>query len=359
MEVDENENEIILACLAAAAKEPSNEDRRGNSNPLLAKYTEAAMPAIHDIAPMALLEGIDKKQLTSWLQMATGKVLARPFGLEVGYQPNHAEIAKTLIAAVNEITGQNNIAVAAPTRDKKDPEKKKHPITFLIHNLTPNGVNLLLERKVWSSNAISFQVSPMNTEKPNFLFTLMGLLTQEPAHVEELVAEAWKDPVTNAFVANLIKQAPAQEQYQLSLDIDNFFNSTTVTSLEIKTKGGRGDPHYNIYADGKTLKNDEIWTEIRNFLKGRTYASPLCGKGMAKKNFYYCTLCHGRDHPRGLCPFPKTPGWNGEGRRSLNPNSTHAENTGPPHGRVSMRGPSFPNQGHRGNGLNISIRRPF
>ncbi|KAN0129871.1 hypothetical protein V8E53_012343 [Lactarius tabidus] len=278
------------------------------------------MPEIHDTSPMALLEGINKNQLMVWLKTATGKVLARPFDSEVKYQPNHLAIAKTLIAAVNEITGQTNVAVATPTREKKSPDRKKHPITFLIHNLSPHSVLTLLERKVWSSNVISFQVSPMNMEKPNFLFTLTGLTSQDAGHIDNLMATAWKDPVTEAYVNSLIKQAPTWQQHQLSIDIDNFLSSTTITTLDIKFKGGQPDPHYNVYADGKTLKCDELWKEIRNFLKGRTYNSPICGKGTARKQFFYCSLCHGCDHPRGLCPFPKLPGWNG-GKRNPSPRS--------------------------------------
>jgi hypothetical protein len=362
MEVDNLENEIILARLAAvAANDPNNEPHGGNPNPRLAKYTDADMPEIHDVAPMALLEGIDKDQLLVWLQTATGKVLARPLDREVGYQPNHLDIAKTLISAVNEITGQTNIAVAAPNRaDKKNTNRRKHPITFLIHNLSPSGALTLLERKVWSLYEISFQVSPMNTEKPNFLFTLIGLSTQEVEHVCVLIAAAWKDTVTEAFIKNLIKQAPLWEQQQLANDIENFLNSTTVTSLDIKSKGGRKDPTYNIYADSKTLRSDETWTEICNFLKGHKYSSPLCRKGTARPSFYYCSLCHGCDHPRGLCKFPKIPGWNG-GKRYPTPSTlTPSENSRPTYDRSGPRGPPHPSRNNwvpSGNSLNVFPRK--
>ena len=77
MEVDEQENEIILARLGAATRRISNHRK---SNDLfkanLNNYTSATMPDIHDEAPLTLLEGISKEQLLAWLQTATGKVLA-------------------------------------------------------------------------------------------------------------------------------------------------------------------------------------------------------------------------------------------------------------------------------------------
>lgn len=245
--------------------------------------------------------------------------------MEVRHQPNHVDIAKTLIAVTNDITGQLNAAVAAPIRDKEISDGGKHPYTFLIHNLTPKNVLTLLERKVWSSTEISFRVSPLNPAKPDFLFTLMGLLTPEIAHVHNLVATAWKDPVMEAFVKNLIAQANPWHQHQLALEIDNFLNSLKVTEIKIKSKGAKNDPHYNVYTDSKTLKDDQTWTEIRDFLKSRAYPSPLYGRGIAKKRPFYCSLCHSCDHPRGLCPFPSIPGWNGGKRRPLFPQNAGNE----------------------------------
>ena len=335
MDVDEQENEMILARLVAANKGFTHENGNDPAKPCLTNYTDADMPTIHDEVPLALLEGLSKDQLIKWLQTLTGKVLARPFDTEVKHQPNHVEIAKSLIAAANEITGQANVAVAAPIRDKNNPDVRKHPITFLIHNLTPSGVRTLIDRKVWSSSDISFQISPLNPEKPDFLFTLTGLLAPEPSHVQNLLEAACRDSVTESFVKDLVQRTHLWKRPQLSLDLENFLNSISVTDLGIKSKGGKNDPHYNVYADSKTIKDDQTWSEIRDFLKMRAYPSHLYGRGAAKKRPFYCSLCHGSDHLRGLCPFPKIPGWNGGKRHPAPPaHSNFAGNAGqsqPPH----------------------------
>ena len=134
--------------------------------------------------------------------------------MEVRHQPNHVDIAKTLIAVTNDITGQSNVVVAAPIQDKEILDRGKHPYTFLIHNLTPKNILTLLERKVWSSTEISFRVSPLNPAKPDFLFTLTGLLTPKIAHVHNLVATAWKDLVMEAFVKNLIRSEEHTSELQ-------------------------------------------------------------------------------------------------------------------------------------------------
>ena len=83
--------------------------------------------------------------------------LARPFDSHVHYQPNHHDIAMDLISAACEITGSSEAMVATPIKEKGD--QGRHPITFLIHNLTQLEVHTLLSRPVWSSNVITFQVS--------------------------------------------------------------------------------------------------------------------------------------------------------------------------------------------------------
>ena len=86
-----------------------------------------------------------------------GKVLVHPFDMEVDFQPNHKEIAKTLKAAAIEITRTMLAEVASPNRDKGIPIGRKNlcPQTFLIHNLMKQEADTLLERKIWLSKEIT------------------------------------------------------------------------------------------------------------------------------------------------------------------------------------------------------------
>ncbi|KAF8260583.1 hypothetical protein EI94DRAFT_887994 [Lactarius quietus] len=315
VEIDESEAEKIIAAITAANKNVQAEIKLNALPPPPDKFTAAEMPQIYSNSPAALLEGVDRDQALRWVQIPTGKVLARPFDADVHYQPNHQYIAIDLIAAVDEIAGTKVASVAPPFKDKNSGVTGRHPTTFLVHNLTPYEVNTLLSRTVWSSKEITFQVSPVTTRRPKFLFTLVGFTTLNTNDVHKAVRETWKDPTTVTFFDGLVLQAPEPEKNNVTKGILDFINSTEIRFLDIRREGNRREPHYNVYADGQLLPNDNLWYEIKSFLKGRTYKSADCGRGRIPENFT-CGLCHGCDHPRGLCPFPKIPGWNGGGNRA-------------------------------------------
>ncbi|KAN0136049.1 hypothetical protein V8E53_006210, partial [Lactarius tabidus] len=157
----------------------------------LDKYTNADMPQIYMDSPAGLLEGLDREQACKWLLNATGKVLARPFDPEVHYQPNHHAIAMSLIATACEITGTTAATVATPNKGPK--HARKHPITFLIHNLMPSEVQVILSRPVWSSKEITFQVSPLTAKRPDFLFTLTNFTSMNNTEVYKAIMEIWND----------------------------------------------------------------------------------------------------------------------------------------------------------------------
>jgi hypothetical protein len=68
---------------------------------------------------------------------------------------------------------------------------------------------------------------------------------------------------------------------------------------------------------GELIQNDDLWVLLRNYLTGRTYATPLQGNGTTEIAPNNCGICHGIDHPRGLCAFPDLEDWNGP-KRNVN-----------------------------------------
>ncbi|KAH9047207.1 hypothetical protein EDB84DRAFT_1557744 [Lactarius hengduanensis] len=229
VEIDEQENTKTLARIMAAS---DNSPELNNGTPFLNpldRYTKGPMPEIHDKDPATLLKGIDKSQIGKWLVATTGKVLARPFDDVANYQPNHKNITKILMAAAKEITGAANAAVAPPTKEKERANQRQckcHPITFLIHSISKRDVETLLERKVWLSKDITFQVAPINISCPKFLFTLSGLATQDETHIVPILAATWNDPVTCTFLHKLASKAPEPEQNNTMSNLVKFLDVT-------------------------------------------------------------------------------------------------------------------------------------
>jgi hypothetical protein len=293
------------------------------------KFTKGPMPEIFDEDPATLLVGVERNQLQSWLDLPTGKVLARPFDTGVRYKPNHNAIANALRTAAKEITGATKVTVAIPKRDPNlsREDVHKNPKTFLIHDISKKDAETLLKRTVWSSKEITFQVSSINVKRPDFLFTMKGMTTDNTDHVLACIGETWNDAKTNDFIHKLAKKAPndKEEQNRLS-EIIEFLESAAVHYLDIKGEGGQEDPHFNVYADGEAIQNNKTWLELRSFLRNRLYKSNYHGDRKATEIDYICSLCHGHDHPRGLCFFPHVPGWNGGGRNPPRPPPTDQHN---------------------------------
>ena len=99
-----------------------------------------------------------------------------------------------------------------------------------------------------------------------------------------------------------------------ALTINTFLNTLSVSCLSIKERGGALTPIFNVYANGAAIPRHTTWLEIRRFLANHVYFTLLTGKGNTISNPYTCGICHGVDHPKGLCPFPDVTDWNGPGR---------------------------------------------
>jgi hypothetical protein len=295
-------------------------DAEGRTNYPRDKYLLTEMPDIHDEHPMGPLEGVATEQIYAWLSIETGKILVRPFDSGVLYQPNQAPIARELMAAIREITGSPHISVATPIigeRKTKAPAnagrsaKPKQPIAFLVHDLTADDVTTLLSRPIWASKELTFQTFPFPTGRPRFMFTIENLTTQSEEHVRDLVAEIWGDEATTDFLGEILANFPDGEQPNLRREILSFLDSIQIRRLDIKSGGGLADPHFNVYADSSAVSDVNTWLDIRDFLRNRVYRSMILGTGRAIATKFHCGLCHGKDHPRGLCPFPRIPGWKG------------------------------------------------
>jgi len=337
----------IWASLKLANERMQQEE--GEASPLV-KYTKNPIPKIHDENPVALLEGLDLKQVKTWLDEDTGKLLARPFGSKTRNQVELRMIADRIKKASHEITNNQDIEVALPLRAKDTCGRgTKQPITFLIMELSLLNISTLTSRHVWSSREISFQIAPVESTCPDFLFTIYGFTTDVEAKILTCVRSLWSDKATTAAIEQIVRSSAGKHsQDQTSTLMEKatvFLNSVTIEKLKIKQSGNFDDPHFNVYARGSILKGEDgIWMEIRDHLKSHTYRTDLYGIGRCYTVGYHCGFCHGRDHPRGLCPYPNLPGWNG-GSSAIQ-ESNNQGNMDP-----STCGEGLPQRGHLGAGF--------
>ena len=278
----------------------------------LDKYTKAEMPPIHYAHPTTIFDHLDVNLVDDWEKLPKGKLLAQPFGPVARDAGKHPLLKSLLFAAIFEITNSHDVSVSAP---RPKPNSYRTPFSFLIYNVTEQQAQTLLERRVWSSSAITFSISTFNPGCPEYLFSIKGLTTMASGEVFKTVNEVWRNQDSLTFLQALCHNLPENLQEQAIVTLQYFVNSLQVRKLDTKLPGNAIAPIFNIYANGSLISNDNTWSKIRAYYASRTYAPQAQDPGVTIVAPFRCSICHAADHPRGLCPFPIIEGWNGPKRR--------------------------------------------
>ena len=283
-----------------------------NTRSPLDKYTKTTMPPINYAHPTAILDHIDVNLVGDWENLPKGKLLAQPFGPDARLPEKHPQLKTLLFAAVVEITGSRDVSVCAP---RAKPNSNRTPFSFLIYNVSEQQAQTLLNRRVWSSTAITFSVSTLNPGCPRYLFSIKGLTTMDEDEVQRVINQAWRDPDSLNLLQAICQSIPEILRDQMTRTLEYFINSLEVSRLDTKLRGGTIAPIFNMYAKSPLISDDSIWSQIRSYYARRTYAPQAQDPGINIVAPFRCGICHAADHPRGLCPFPIIEGWNGPKRR--------------------------------------------
>ncbi|KAF8268513.1 hypothetical protein EI94DRAFT_1800329 [Lactarius quietus] len=282
------------------------------------------MPKVHDAHPTSPFKYIDLNLISKW-ELLTGRKLIIPFG-DAAHDPKlHDVIKNCILFAVAEITHSQGIGISAPTPSN-------------------NAKQLLLNRGIWSSQAITFRAVPFHPTNPDYLFTIQGFSLNIEEHIWTLVYNVWHDAETTTFVHNIINTAPEGEQPTLNYAIRTFLDTPTITCLNIKERGCGLTPCLNVHTDGAIIIHHTIWLDLCQFLADCIYFTPLIGQGKVITNPYSCGICHSVEHPKGMCPFLNIKGWNGPSKNQ------NAE------GQCGKNRGQF---GHQHYGMGINLNRAF
>jgi hypothetical protein len=294
----------------------------------LDNYTRAEMPKVQDAFPNSIYENISPAVFDEWESYPGGKLAAVPFDLEAKSLCQHDSIRGRIFSAASEITESRDIAVAAPIDAEEDIDPDRVPSTFLIYNLTATQRETLLRQSVWASASVTFRVTPLTPTHPDFLFAIMGFTTLNLEDATTMVKKVWKDGKTQDLLQKLtVPMDVGQNTPQPNLRA--FTDSMYIKLLDIRGDKNALRPHYNIHADNSLIPNPDLWCQVRALLARHSYFTISLGRGVTCFTAFKCSICHGADHPRGLCPFTEVPGWKGPARRPANQRPRGGSSRGP------------------------------
>ena len=164
---------------------------------------------------------------------------------------------------------------------------------------------------------------------PTFMFAIKDLRTLETDLVRNTIREMWNNDITSKFFQDAVQSLNKEDQEGALATIQSFLDLVQVTRLDTRDPGAALKPTFNVYMNTAIIdsKNLNTWSKIRTHLASRQYYSTRLGQGKAKIAPNHCGLCHGVDHPRGMCPFPLVGGWNGpKGRKQKNTQNRNGPN---------------------------------
>ncbi|KAG2741210.1 hypothetical protein P692DRAFT_20752186 [Suillus brevipes Sb2] len=333
-----SEEDLLRAHLAVAETNRSIIKSSGvNSLSTIPQFTPApagGFPHIHLAHAAQLFDFQAAKVITTWLKVPHPKVLIRVFDHD-GKNPSVKgpllveclrKAISTIAQAVQQEDRETKVSPPCPEAIR---EETDHPLSFLAYNISEETKNIILNQRIWSSTEITFSAHPFQVNTPPLLlFCLHGFSTTDTNTVKNAVYDIWMEDVTMWDITDILSDSDIPEE-RVHFAARDFIQSLWVERLDYKVSGGILLPRYNIFAVSPT-NNPAVWTKLRAYLLSLKYPSELEGSG-SSVNFTPCPLCHSIAHPRGLCPFPNVPLWNG-----------------PKHNLTSK--PSNANQRGRGNG---------
>ena len=308
--------------------QPLKATSRAEQKDPLDKFSKGITKEVHDAYPGVVYARIKQKIINEWGTMEGETLLAIPFEDDAETADRHDETGDRIFDAVGEITQSKSYGVASPVAreellallakqrhqsvgQKRKRNEERLPGTFLIHSLSQVHFQILTQQTVWASKNITFRILRPEMNCPSFLFAIKGLRTNNADLVETCVRETWNDETTTQFLLEEVTAMKESERDNALRSLQLFKDSMWVEMLKTKGQGGLQKPTFNVYANGKFINNTNAWSGIRTHLAGRSYHSSKFGHGTNLVTPNHCGLCHGADHPRGMCPFPEIDGWMG------------------------------------------------
>ena len=129
-----------------------------------------------------------------------------------------------------------------------------------------------------------------------------------------MVKQVWDSKQALNSISSLVNAVPHMQRENVKNEVQLLLNLMNIMCLDTKETGNTLSPCFNVYADSSRMSFNKVWSCLRLHYPNHTYSSTQLGQGTVEQAPFRCTLCHGIDHPRGLCHFLDTPNWNGPTR---------------------------------------------
>lgn len=150
---------------------------------------------------------------------------------------------------------------------------------------------MLLERRMWSSKATTFRVTPFTTICPSFFFTIKGFGTIAMREIYLIIQGVWESNETLNHINLLLNNVPPKERESVSQDLKHIILSMYIDCLNIKEAGSTLAPHFNVYMDYTNFTYIKLWTKLRLFLQKCACTPPIEDQSKMVQIPFHCSCC--------------------------------------------------------------------
>lgn len=246
-----------------------------------------------------------------WPQKEGAKAWVRTYRAKC--ESNAQNTVAKLKDAITKIIGESDaehLVVSTPTAEVELIERLPPPWHFLISGIPPEAIERLIRLQVCSSPEVSCFFVPFEQQLPTYALTLENFSFPDSESTNREIANIVKETIrSNPDALHYIHENIPSPDAEAAL---RTIESTRVSSLTLAHSKTKKETVWNVYFQSPpnfTLKQYFDWT---NILRSFFYVSEDYGYGTARQDAQFmCVGCKSFDHPTGLCPFPKIPGWFG------------------------------------------------
>jgi hypothetical protein len=246
-----------------------------------------------------VVANVNTEQLQKWNDLPYPKLFV--YLWEGKYQGNAALTAARLRATIANLVNIPEPAVVPPDAARPSSRYYAAPWCFLVTKIPSEAAEKLILQQHWSTPSITFFAIPFTPPVSRHLCSIENLIFQEVEADE--VATLIRTTIHN----NERARAFIHSSDPLPNALKRITDSIEVRALQMHEKGGEPKMIWNIYANSPTnsLTAHREWLQIAQSLR---FVTALNGVGTPFQ-LQGCVGCKSTDHPTGLCPFPKLPGW--------------------------------------------------
>lgn len=246
----------------------------------------------------------NKAQAEAWKTYAGPKV-----GIQLYDKPFTATGEVTgIILRVLAIAGFTKVRISPPIATAYS---KNGPNTALIYGITQEVADALYDTHCISTIAGSVVMVPLGAILPTFICTLQGLATDDETEIKGVVQTHFSGGDIGRTILHFVEEHPDFQGLPPHEARDRILQTIQIIVWRKKFSNGIDVPMANVHMQTPTLELTR-WRFLRDIIARHQFTHTIYGTGTCAR-VHHCGGCRGAGHPRGLCPYPLLPAWNGPG----------------------------------------------